>query len=87
VNVPGADFPKQGREQDNCFEPNAQVYSHKRKNFNQKCRFSNQTRMFVFENVKSCGKSEKNLEKCIETVKSCIETVENIGLFFTYMRI
>jgi hypothetical protein len=37
----------------------------------------------VFENVKSCGKSEKNLEKCIETVKSCIETVENIGLFFT----
>jgi hypothetical protein len=37
----------------------------------------------VFENVKSCGKSEKNLEKCIETVKSCIETVENIGQFFT----
>ena len=43
--------------------------------------------MFVFENVKSYGKSEKNLEKCIETVKICIETVENIRIFFTYMRI
>jgi hypothetical protein len=69
------------------FQSNAQVYSHKRKNFNQKCRFSHQTRKFVFENVKSCGKSEKNLEKCIETVKICIETVEKIGLFFTPLRI
>jgi hypothetical protein len=37
----------------------------------------------VFENVKSCGKIAKNLEKCMETVKSCIETVENIGKFCT----
>jgi hypothetical protein len=37
----------------------------------------------VFENVKSCRKIWKNLEKSIETVKICIETVENIGIFFT----
>jgi hypothetical protein len=40
-------------------------------------------RKFVFENVKSCGKSEKNLEKCMEIWEKSIETFEKIGLFFT----
>jgi hypothetical protein len=52
-----------------------------------KTTVSNQTRMFVFENVKSCGKSEKNLEKCIEKCEKSIETFEKIGLFFTPLRI
>jgi hypothetical protein len=47
-------------------EPNAQVYSQMRKNFNQKCRFSHQTRKFVFETVEKVRKIAKNLEKCME---------------------
>jgi hypothetical protein len=37
----------------------------------------------VFENVKSCRKIAKNLEKCMEKCEKSIETVEKFGLFFT----
>jgi len=65
----GGGFCKTRSEMGQIFQSNAQVFSQMRKNFNQKCRFSHQTRRGVKMGIRKYSKIFENVQKYSKTFK------------------